>query len=452
MREMEYLRLLETAMEQSFNAVMITTANLDVPGPEIVYINEAMARMSGYSREELLDATPRLLQGPETDRAMLQRLRLALEAGEYCEANAVNYRKDGTPYRVEWNISPVRNEAGALTHFVSVQQDMTRAFEDQKQMRLLSSALEMSSDSVAITNTAGNIEYVNRAFEHYTGYDRDAVLGQNPRLLKSGHHLAQFYRNMWDTLTRGETFRDTFVDQRRDGRHIYIEQTITPVKDERGLIVRYVSMGKDITERVQREEELERIANTDMLTGLANRLSFDRRLKMEIERARRYERPLSLLMLDIDHFKPINDTHGHDVGDQVLVHFARVLLENLRVTDLCVRWGGEEFIVLAPETPLFQALQLAEKLREAIVSTDFPVVEQVTASFGVVEAHPDELIVQMIKRADTALYHAKVKGRNEVVGRNSPSDSITPSFESFRQDKGRASYVGDITKRLEGEV
>lgn len=423
MREMEYLRLLEIAMEQSFNAVMITTASLDLTGPTIIYANEAMARMSGYSREELLGATPRLLQGPETDREMLHRLRVALEAGEYFEANAVNYRKDGTPYQVEWNISPVRNEAGALTHFVSVQQDMTRAFEDQKQMLLLSNALEMSSDSVAITDADGNIEYVNRAFEHYTGYDRDAVLGQNPRLLNSGHHSAQFYRNMWDTLTRGETFRDTFVDQRRDGRHIYIEQTITPVKDERGLIVRYVSMGKDITERVQREEELERIANTDMLTGLANRLSFDRRLKMEIERARRYERPLSLLMLDIDHFKPINDAHGHDVGDQVLVCFARVLLENLRVTDLCVRWGGEEFIVLAPETPLFQALQLAEKLREAIISTDFPEVEQVTASFGVVEAHPEELIAQMIKRVDTALYHAKVRGRNEVVGSHVSSDS-----------------------------
>ncbi|WP_202114698.1 sensor domain-containing diguanylate cyclase [Vreelandella zhuhanensis] len=293
MRDMEYLRLLETAMEQSFNAVLITTASLDFPGPEIVYVNAAMTSMSGYSREELLGATPRLLQGPKTDREMLHRLRAALAAGEYFEANTVNYRKDGIPYQVEWNISPVRNEAGVVTHFVSVQRDITR--------------------------------------------------------------------------------------------------------------------------RMQHEQELKRIASTDMLTGLANRLSFDRHLEKEIERTRRYERPLSLIMLDIDHFKSINDVHGHDVGDQVLVHFARVLSENLRTTDFCARWAGDEFMVLAPETALSQAVQLAEKLRQAIVGTDFPEAGPVTASFGVVEVGPDELATEVVKRADLALYQAKAKGRNREM-------------------------------------
>ncbi|CAM4168001.1 sensor domain-containing diguanylate cyclase [Vreelandella rituensis] len=415
MREMEYQRLLETAVEQSFSAAIITTANLDLPGPTITYVNPAMTSMSGYSREELLGATPRLLQGPKTDREILHRLRVALEAGEYFEANTVNYRKDGTPYQVEWNISPVRNEAGVITHFVSVQHDITRAFEDQKQIRMLSSALEMSSDSIVMTDAAGDIEYVNRTFERYTGYDRDIVIGQNPRLLKSGQHSAQFYRNMWDTLTRGETFHDIFIDQDRDGQCLYIEQTITPVKDEHGHIVRYVSLGKDITRRMQHEQELKRIASTDMLTGLANRLNFDLRLETEVEQTRRYGRPLSLIMLDIDQFKSINDSHGHDVGDQVLVRLARVLLENIRMTDLCARWGGEEFIVIAPETALPKAVLLAEKLRRAIAGKDFPVVGQVTASFGVVEVGPDELATRLLKRADQVLYQAKTKGRNRVM-------------------------------------
>lgn len=415
MQEAEYLRLLETAMAQSFNAVIITTASLDLPGPKIVYANAAMTRMSGYSSEELLGSIPRWLQGSTTDREVLDRLRLALAAGEYFEANTVNYRKDGTPYQVEWNISPVRNVDGAVTHFVSVQQDITRAFEYQKQIRLLSSALEMSSDSVVMTNAVGDIEYVNRAFEQYTGYDRDVVLGQNPRLLKSGHHSAQFYRNMWDTLIRGEIVSDTFVDQGRCGQSFYIEQTITPVKDDQGHIIRYISVGKDITRRVQHEQELKRVANTDMLTGLVNRMNFDRRLENEIERTRRYERPLSLIMLDIDHFKSINDEHGHDVGDQVLMHFARVLSENVRTTDLCARWGGEEFMVLAPETRLSQAEQLAEKMRMAIVGTDFSVVGKVTASFGAVEVSPDELATSVVKRADQALYQAKFEGRNRVM-------------------------------------
>ncbi|MYL23128.1 PAS domain S-box protein [Halomonas alkaliantarctica] len=209
-----------------------------------------MARMSGYFREELLGATPRLQRGAETDREMLDRLRLALKAGEYFEVSTVNYRSDGTPYPVEWHISPVRNETGVITHFVSVQHDITRAFEDLKQIRLLSSALEMSSDSVFITDASGNIEYVNRAFEHYTGYDRHRVIGQNPRVLKSGQHSPQFYRNMWETLIRGEIFRDTFIDQGRDGQSLYMEQTITPIKGEQGDIIRYVAVGKDITRRV----------------------------------------------------------------------------------------------------------------------------------------------------------------------------------------------------------
>lgn len=255
---MEYLRLLEVAMAQSFNAVVITTASLDLPGPEIVYVNTAMTRMSGYSRKELLGATPRLMQGPKTDRNILNRLRLALAAGEDFEATTLNYRKDGTSYQVEWNVSPVRNEAGVVTHFVSVQRDITSAVEDQKQIRLLSNALEMSSDNVVITDAAGNIEYVNRAFEQYTGYSRDMVLGQNPRVLNSGQNSAQFYRNMWDNLTRGESFRATFIDQGRDGKNFHIEQTITPVKNEQGHIVRYISVGKDITRRVQHEQELKR--------------------------------------------------------------------------------------------------------------------------------------------------------------------------------------------------
>ncbi|MDR5897579.1 diguanylate cyclase [Halomonas vilamensis] len=416
MQDIDYLRLLETAMEHSFNAVVITTADLDLPGPTIIYVNAAMTCMSGYTREELLGATPRLLQGPKTDRETLDRLRESLNAGESFDAITVNYRKDGSPYDVEWNLSPVRNETGTITHFVSIQRDITSSVEDQRQRQLLSSVLEMSSDSVTITDATGDIEYVNRAFERYTGYTRDAVIGQNPRLLKSGHHSAKFYRNMWNTLINGGTFRDTFLDQTRDGAHRYIEQTISPIKDKQGRIFRYLSVGKDITQRVKHEQELERLANTDILTGLANRLSFDRRLELEMARSQRYQRPLSLIMLDIDHFKPINDTHGHDVGDQVLVHLANVLRENLRMTDLCARWGGEEFIVLVPETAIFQARQLAEKLREAIVATEFPVVGQkISASFGVIEAHHDELMLQVIKRVDLALYQAKAAGRNQVM-------------------------------------
>lgn len=414
MENIVYLQLLEAAVEQSFNAVLITTAELDWPGPEIVYVNHAMTTMTGYAREELIGKTPRMLQGEKTDRAVLDRLRSALNAGEHFEAVTTNYRKSGHAYPVEWSISPVCNAAGQKTHFISIQRDLTRAFDDQETIQILSSALELSSDLVIMTDIDGHIEYVNPAFEQHTGHHRDAVMGQTPRLLKSGQHTRQFYEHMWNTLTKGQPFNDTLTDKAADGRTIYLEQTITPVKNANDQIIRYVSIGKDITERVIKEQELERIASTDSLTGLLNRMSFDRRLDNEMARRDRYVRPLSLIMLDIDYFKSINDTHGHYVGDDVLVELAQLLSSNLREMDVVARWGGEEFMVLVPETTRDQAGQLAEKLRRLVSKTPFSTVETISASFGVVEIG-DETATEIIKRVDNALYKAKRTGRNRVV-------------------------------------
>lgn len=239
-------------------------------------------------------------------------------------------------------------------------------------------------------------------------------MGQTLCLLKSGQHTPQFYKHMWNTLTKGQPFNDTFTDKAADGRTIYLEQTITPVKNANNQIIRYVSVGKDITERVIKEQELERIASTDSLTGLLNRMSFDRRLDNEMARRDRYARPLSLIMLDIDYFKSINDTHGHHVGDDVLIEFAQLLSSNLREMDVVARWGGEEFMVLVPETTRDQAGQLAEKLRRLVSETPFSTVETISASFGVVEIG-DATATETIKRVDNALYKAKRTGRNRVV-------------------------------------
>ncbi|MGS2743529.1 sensor domain-containing diguanylate cyclase [Halomonas sp. LS-001] len=414
MEDVIYQQLLEAAVEQSFNAVLITTAQLDLPGPTIVYVNHAMTQMTGYTREELIGKTPRLLQGEKTDRSMLTCLRQALAAGEHFEAVTTNYCKDGRAYTVEWSISPVRSATGEITHFISVQRDLTRAFHDQETIQILSSALELSSDLVIMTDVKGHIEYVNPAFEQHSGHHRNDVMGQTPRILKSGQHTPRFYTHMWDTLTHGRPFSDTFIDQTADGQTVHLEQTITPVKNAQDQIIRYVSVGKDVTERIDREKALKRIANTDNLTGLPNRMSFDRQLGKEMTRRYRYARPLSLVMLDIDHFKAINDTYGHNVGDEVLVEFARLLSKNLRELDICARWGGEEFMVLVPETTQNQAFQLADKLRQLIAGTSFSSVGHITASFGVVEIG-NETAIEIVKNVDRALYEAKRLGRNRVM-------------------------------------
>jgi diguanylate cyclase (GGDEF)-like protein/PAS domain S-box-containing protein len=410
----ERLRLLEAAVEQSSDAVLITDADLD-DGPTILYANPAFQEMSGYDWEELAGATPRILQGPATDRVLMTRLRAALTAGDTFEGETTNYRKDGQPYQVEWRISPVRAEAGgAITHFVSVQRDVTERDRRDKQMQLLSTAVEESADPLLITDAEGSITYVNRAFERQTGYSREEVLGGNPRLLKSGYHDEAFYQSLWETITSGETFRATFTERARDGSLFYQEQTITPVRGADGAISHFVSTGKDISDRVRMERELKRLATTDPLTDLYNRLRFEQLLDEELERVRRYQRDLALIMFDVDHFKAVNDRFGHDTGDRILQGLAGVVREHLRTPDVFARWGGEEFMILAPETGARGACDLAERLRTAIAATDFSEVGTVTASFGVTLRAPEDTIKQLIKRVDQALYRAKEHGRNRV--------------------------------------
>lgn len=161
-------------------------------------------------------------------------------------------------------------------------------------------------------------------------------------------------------------------------------------------------------------ERFKFLAETDRLTGLFNKGKFNEVLKKEVERAKRYKRPLSLIIFDIDHFKRINDTYGHKVGDEVLKELAKIIKSVIRKADFVARWGGEEFVILAPETDLDGALNLAEKLRQTVEKHQFPTVKNVTISLGVAQYIDGETPEEFIIRADMALYKAKENGRNRV--------------------------------------
>ncbi|SFD15899.1 PAS domain S-box-containing protein/diguanylate cyclase (GGDEF) domain-containing protein [Thiohalospira halophila DSM 15071] len=179
---------------------------------------------------------------------------------------------------------------------------------------------------------------------------------------------------------------------------------------------------QDIAERKALERELAHRATHDPLTGAFNRIPFEERIDAEMERVARYATALGFLVIDIDHFKAINDTHGHDVGDRVLVEVARRLRDIIRGSDLLARWGGEEFVVLLPETDLFGALELGERLREAIADRSFEEAGTITVSIGVAQAVPGESVRRLFSRADAALYRAKAEGRNRVL----PADLVAP--------------------------
>ncbi len=161
-------------------------------------------------------------------------------------------------------------------------------------------------------------------------------------------------------------------------------------------------------------KKIEQLSITDSLTKIYNRSKFESSLDYEIERARRYGNPLSLIIFDIDHFKSINDTYGHLIGDSVLTEIANLVKNNIRSTDIFARWGGEEFVILAPNINKEQAKMLAEKIRKLIAHHRFKYVDHVTVSLGVTEFLPSDNKESFIKRADEALYLAKRKGRNRV--------------------------------------
>jgi diguanylate cyclase (GGDEF)-like protein/PAS domain S-box-containing protein len=271
-----------------------------------------------------------------------------------------------------------------------------------------------------MTDANGHIEYANPAFEEYTGLRLEQLQDRNVESLETEDRAGVFFRNISKIVGYSEPFRSLFVHHDKNDKLTHIEQTVTPVNDGNGTTVRYVSVAKNDTQRVEKEKELKLRAATDILTGLINRWSFDEVLREEMARARRHSRPLSLIMLDIDDFKLINDRHGHDVGDDVLVQLCDVLRGNLRAGDHFARWGGEEFMILTPETDLTQARVLANKLRQTLKRTRFPDIGTVSASFGVIDVKPGQPVKTLLKRVDRLLYKAKEQGRDCVIIADEP--------------------------------
>ncbi|HEX5710512.1 MAG TPA: diguanylate cyclase [Sulfuricurvum sp.] len=279
----------------------------------------------------------------------------------------------------------------------------------------LSKALEESGDTVVITNIEGKIEYVNRAFEEQSGFLAQEVIGKNPNILRSGEHHNTFYEQLWQTILSGETYRGVVTNKRKDTTFYHEFKTIVPLKNKRGKLSNFISTGKDITSRVSFEHELEKAAATDPLTGAANRLQCDKWLKSATEQARIFNTPIALILFDIDDFKKVNDTFGHNAGDNVLIQIAKIVHTMVRNSDVFARWGGEEFIILQIDTPFEGTISFAERLRKEIESSMFKDIGPITISLGVAKYDGTESIESFIKKADDAMYEAKEQGKNKVV-------------------------------------
>ena len=286
----------------------------------------------------------------------------------------------------------------------------------QEQLRLAERAFQNTAEGITVTDSDGKILSVNPAFEQITGYSRDETLGQNPRILKSGHHDEAFYKGMWHTLVEVGHWRGEIWNRRKNG-DVYPEWlTISAVKDAEGETTHYVGVFTDISHIKEAQNQINFLAHHDALTQLPNRALFHERFSHALMHAKREEVSLALLFIDLDRFKTVNDTLGHPVGDQVLLEVSRRMSQVIRASDTLARLSGDEFVLLLEEETSAQHVGVVANKLMQLFSQAMHIGEHelvVTASIGIClypndGDDPDVLI----RHADRAMYEAKQQGRN----------------------------------------
>lgn len=380
-----------------------------------VFANKMAARMLRYTEEELLETHIQDIVHPKERDKVSERQRLRA-AGEtvpgYYETLLLSKGGVALPVMLTASRTTWMGQPASMVFF----RDITEDKHAESQMRKLSRAIEQAADAVMITDRQGTIEYVNPAFTAITGYTSEDALGRGPNIKKSGKQGQTFYSQLWDTILSGEIFSDVFINRRKDGGLYYEEQTITPLRDNEGQITHFVSTGRDISERMAIQERLQHMAHHDALTELPNRTLFIDRLKQALARARWHERLVAVMFLDLDRFKQINDSLGHEIGDRLLGEFARRIETNLREGDTVARFGGDEFVILLND--LADAKDIGEVAEKTLAIFDeaFTIAGReltITASIGIsVFPHDGEESQVLMQNADTAMYRAKESGKN----------------------------------------
>ncbi len=380
------------------------------PDGRITDCNSAAVEISGYERAELIGMTLQQFIDPaDLARTPLQLDKLRARGSLLMQRRIV--RKDGSVLPVEVNARALPD--GGIQALI---RDIRLRLRAEERLRQAATVFESTREGVMITDVEGAIIAVNSAFTEVTGYAEAEVLGKNPRMLQSGRHGADFYREMWAAIHQAGYWRGEIWNRRKNGDMFPEWQTISTVRDEAGRVTHYVSVFSDISRVKQSEEKLEYLAHHDPLTGLPNRLLFSARIEHALERVHRERHCVAILFIDLDRFKNINDSLGHPVGDALLIEVGRRLRALVRSEDTVARLGGDEFTLLLEQLPDTQrAGVIAAKVVDAFAEPF--VVEgremHVSASIGISISPDDgEDGATLLRNADAAMYQAKSRGRN----------------------------------------
>ncbi|TXT30510.1 MAG: diguanylate cyclase/phosphodiesterase with PAS/PAC sensor(s) [Rhodocyclaceae bacterium] len=379
--------------------------------------NPALARLYGYDSPQALMADladiERLLYVLPDRR--VDFLTLIERDGEVLNFESEVYRRDGSRIWISENAHAVLGTKGEFICYEGTVQDISERKRTEAHLQLMAMVFSNSNEAIMVTDAGNRIIAVNPAFRRLTGYLPDEVMGKDPRILSAGITSPEVFSDMWASLDRHGSWQGELWDRRKSGEAYPKWLSISLVRDADGQIRNHIGSFIDISELKATQERIRHLAHHDTLTNLANRFSLHEKLGQAIAFCKRNHMQLALMLIDLDRFKTINDTLGHQAGDELLIQVAQRLSAAVRESDIVARLGGDEFVVALPGigSPA-DAAHLADKITREI-SAPYLINGQelrTSPSIGICVYPGDGTeIGDLLKNADVAMYHAKAKGR-----------------------------------------
>jgi diguanylate cyclase (GGDEF)-like protein/PAS domain S-box-containing protein len=391
----------------------------DVPTSK-VWFSKRFKNMLGYAEEEigtaLVEWSSRI--HPEDKACVMADLQRHLDGHSATYVNEQRVRcKDGSyKWILDRGLVITRDDAGKPLRVVGTHSDISERKQSEEKLKLAASVFSNAREGIMITDASGTIIEVNKTFSLISGYSREEVIGQNPRILQSGRQTPYFYAQMWKSLLEKDHWYGEMWNRHKSGE-LYAELLkISTVQNTAGQVQNYVALFSDITLMKNHQGQLEHIVHYDVLTNLPNRVLLADRLNQAIVQSQRYHNSLAVVFLDLDKFKAVNDTHGHDVGDELLIRVSQLMKDALRELDTLARIGGDEFVAVLPDLDKVEDCQ--HVLERLLLAASEPItigdiVLHVSASIGVSVYPQDGTDADILMRhADQAMYQAKQSGKN----------------------------------------
>lgn len=379
----------------------------------ILHYNRAVIDLLGYTRTELQGQSIVTVH-PSEMHEMARRVLAQMLAGECANCPLPILRRDGSHLMVETRV--VRGFWNGEPALFGVSQDISERLLAEQTQQLAASVFENAHEGIMITDARGRIVEINPTFSELTGYSRNEAVGQTTDLLKSGHHPAEFYAEMWQTIQGQGYWRGEVWNRKKTGE-IFVELlTISTVRNREKEITHFVGIFSDITLLKEHQQRLEHLAHFDALTQLPNRMLLADRLHLAMAQTARNQQALAIAYLDLDGFKPVNDEFGHATGDRLLIEVAQRLRQCVRAGDTVARLGGDEFVLLFSDLEDIQECDRALSRVLASLSSPFHLMDKeilISASIGVtLYPHDGADADTLLRHADQAMYTAKQSGRN----------------------------------------